>query len=211
MKCGYSFSLRAIQLLLILCIFYIPTHTCKAEPPTKIGVILPLTGELALFGEKVRRGIELAASDGQGEFDLIFEDSASSPVKAVTAFQKLTSIDSVKFIIGPAGPGETLAVAPLAVRKRVTLIAISLCDPRFRLYSVLFCTYPAIREQVSSLFAEFGIGRKLVSTMAVLVEESEIGDSYFDLLSTPAKESGIQLVFAVLTVDHNTAEHAMLL
>jgi len=52
------------------------------ESSAEIGVIIPLSGDLALFGEKLRQGIELAAERFPGRVKLHFEDMQNSNAAA---------------------------------------------------------------------------------------------------------------------------------
>jgi len=90
----------------------------------KIGVILPLSGKLAIAGEQVKRGILLAEDIINKEnLTLIFEDSKGDPKEAITAFTKLIDVDNVKVVIGPFTSGEVLATAPIAQEKKIILMA----------------------------------------------------------------------------------------
>lgn len=94
----------------------------------KVGVILPLSGELASLGESCKNSINLSygkLSFGQQQkIKLIFEDDQFDPKNTVAAFQKLTEIDQVNLVIcftsGPCG-----AIAPIAEEKQIPLIAIA--------------------------------------------------------------------------------------
>ncbi len=78
-----------------------------------IGVMLPLTGKYARFGEQALRGIRLALS--ALEFDkyitLRVEDTASDGAMAVKAYRQLAD-ESVNIIVGPLIAETTEAIAP---------------------------------------------------------------------------------------------------
>jgi hypothetical protein len=93
-------------------------------PQIKIGVIAPLTGPFADYGEEVRKGVEAGIGSDQG-VQLIFEDEKCDPKTAVSAFQKLASVDHVKFIIGPGCGSPQEAVAPLLAENRVIMFVPS--------------------------------------------------------------------------------------
>ena len=108
-------------------IWYGISEKLMKKDSVKIGVILPLSGQLAVAGEQVKRGILLAEEiinrkEGKN-LTLIFEDSKGNPKEAVTAFTKLIEIDKVKAVIGPFTSGEVLATAPIAQEKKIILIA----------------------------------------------------------------------------------------
>lgn len=100
----------------------------------KIGVILPLTGGLANFGETVLNGIQLAVDEFEEKLAprsilLVTEDSQGEPSKAVSAFNRLHHVEGVEFIIGDLTSSATLAMAPLALKDQVLLISPTASNP----------------------------------------------------------------------------------
>jgi len=86
-------------------------------PTLKIGVVLPLTGALAVFGEDMVRAARLAADDVNAQggihgrfIELVVEDSQTNPSAAREAAWRLISEDNVSAIIGGAGSAESLAI-----------------------------------------------------------------------------------------------------
>lgn len=95
----------------------------------KVGVIAPLSGNAAQYGEETQRilAATLADINANGGYkgsdvELIFEDGKCSGSDAVTAFQKLVDIDGVDAII-PFCSSESLAIAPLT--ESVQMLAVS--------------------------------------------------------------------------------------
>jgi ABC-type branched-subunit amino acid transport system substrate-binding protein len=80
---------------------------------TNVGVIIPLTGDFARYGEKVRIGIQ---SVDPGSVNYIYEDEGCNPKLAVSSHQKLTAADDVKIYIGPWCGSPQTAVASLLPR-----------------------------------------------------------------------------------------------
>ena len=111
--------------------------SCKPEGGTgsntiRIGAVLPLTGSLAPYGKWSQNAIELATDDlrraGQA-IEVIVEDSRSSPKDAVSAFNKLQSVNKVPVIIGFIGSSEALACAPIANETRTVLFSSAAASP----------------------------------------------------------------------------------
>ena len=116
----------------------------------KIGVILPLTGPGAPYGQAEREGIELAINqfnaggvvNGKRKIRLIIEDSKTEPASGVSAINKLIQLDKVKVVIGDLASSVTLAMAPIAESHKVLLITPGASNPKisdagdyiFRLY-----------------------------------------------------------------------------
>jgi len=94
----------------------------------KIGVILPLSGDLASLGENSKNGALLAYQElterQKEKIQLIFEDDHFDPKSTVSAFNKLINIDEASLIIC-ATSGPCSAIAPLAEQSQVPLIAVA--------------------------------------------------------------------------------------
>lgn len=104
------------------------THTEDKEKTLKIGVITPLSGNAAVYGEETQKILsetlqKINAEGGYNNQDveLIYEDGKCSGSDSVTAFQKLVDIDKVDFIM-PWCSNESLAVAPLATEYKVLTV-----------------------------------------------------------------------------------------
>ena len=96
----------------------------------KVGVILPLTGIAADYGEAIRNSILMAIADEQQSFsnvEFIFEDAMYDNVMAIQAFNKLKDLDKVDLLY-IWGVTFCQAVVPLALKYQIPFIAQSV-DP----------------------------------------------------------------------------------
>ncbi len=91
----------------------------KSEGPVKIGVLAPLSGIAADYGEEIRKGIMAADAPG---VEFVFEDEKCDSAPALSAFKKLTELDKVSYIIGPACGAPQEVVAPLVKAKDMVVI-----------------------------------------------------------------------------------------
>lgn len=97
----------------------------------KIGAILMLTGDLAMIGQEMQRGIELAVDDintrggvNGRKIDVIYEDSGFlSKEKTVTAAYKLIDIDKVDAIIIDT-VNAAKPIAPLVQENKIPMIVV---------------------------------------------------------------------------------------
>ncbi|RLL52707.1 penicillin-binding protein activator [Mariprofundus sp. EBB-1] len=78
-----------------------------------IGVLLPLSGKYARFGEQALRGVRmaLAATEFDQYITLRVEDTGSNAETAIKAYRKLAN-ESVNIIVGPLLAETTEAIAP---------------------------------------------------------------------------------------------------
>ncbi|MCB0318575.1 MAG: ABC transporter substrate-binding protein [Bdellovibrionales bacterium] len=82
---------------------------CIAEE-YNVGLIAPLTGDFARYGEKIADSVNKATPEG---FKLLTEDEACTGRVAITSYNKLSKVDNVKFYLGPWCGSPQLSVAPL--------------------------------------------------------------------------------------------------
>ena len=97
----------AMLLSIVAIILLITACDRRVEVP-KVGVIVPVSGDFASFGEQVAKAVEDA---NHGRVQVIIEDEQCDSTKAANAYKKLTEIDAVKYIIGPGcgSPQEVVA------------------------------------------------------------------------------------------------------
>ena len=115
-----------VVVVVALAIVLIVTQTKKEPEEIKIGVIAPFSGPAGMWGEQLRKGIELALSELNTNekklIHLIYEDSEADPRKAVSALQKLIAANKIQVVIGPLSSTEVLATAPIAEKSKVVLL-----------------------------------------------------------------------------------------
>lgn len=116
--------------LTLAALFCVAGCSKKSDDSIKIGGVFPLTGAVSVYGVECKNGIDLAIDEinAAGGVDgkqivLISEDDEGNPDKCVNAFQKLTTKDGVKFIIGSLTSGCTKAMTQRAQAMKVLQIA----------------------------------------------------------------------------------------
>ena len=90
-----------VAVLVIWGIYSISTEESPSkisEESIKVGVILPLSGSDAYFGEQLRKGLELADKKDDS-VEMIIEDFGSDVSKAPTAVSKLININNIDILL----------------------------------------------------------------------------------------------------------------
>ena len=109
------------KLLIITASLLICFSTVHAERTIKIGVILPLTGDMAAVGSACRDAVQMALKDSENtnhnKYKIIFEDDRLQPNEVAKVAQKLISLDKVSGIISTWSYGGRI-VAPMAERAK---------------------------------------------------------------------------------------------
>lgn len=122
---------RLATIVIAICIAaFSPSSSIIADPMSekKIGILLSLTGDFAIFGQEAKRGALVALDEikaaGHSAPELIFEDDKCLPADAVRGFNKLIKVDRVPIVVGPGCTGGIMSVGPLAQAARVTHLAL---------------------------------------------------------------------------------------
>ena len=127
-KIYLAIGIAAVVLIAAISMFSMP----KGEGTIKIGVSLPLSGNLAIIGEPMKAAIDLAVEDAnlktdKYNYEVIYEDDQFSPSKALSAVQKLINVDKVDFLI-TAGSPVGMAVGPIAEENELIHFGIASAD-----------------------------------------------------------------------------------
>ncbi|MCC7305135.1 MAG: ABC transporter substrate-binding protein [Alphaproteobacteria bacterium] len=98
------------------------------KPVVKIGVTLPLTGDLAFMGEGVRNAVTLAKAnlpaDTKFDYEVVFEDDMLEAKKTAAAVNKMISADKVDALIS-LGSGSGGVTSPVAEHNKVLHFGIA--------------------------------------------------------------------------------------
>lgn len=120
----------SVVVVVALAIIFFVTQTKREPEVIKIGASLPLTGEIASYGQRAKRGIEIALQEINNKggingrkIQVIFEDDRNDPKTAVSIITKFATVDKVPVVIGSAGSTLSLAMAPIANENRIVLLS----------------------------------------------------------------------------------------
>ncbi len=126
--------------------------------PVRIGLILPLTGAHAQTAAAMRNAATLSyddlAQDTQRKIELVFEDDQLDAAKAISAFNKLVSVDKVQAVVTFGGQ-SVAAIAPLAARSGVAIIALTADSSLVRGRPFVFQHWLSSEEQANAIFKVF--------------------------------------------------------
>jgi ABC-type branched-subunit amino acid transport system substrate-binding protein len=159
----------------------------------RIGLIVPLSGELSVYGNMVLKGVELAVEEENRErevkISLIIKDSQGKAEQAAKAVQQLITEERVIGIIGPVLSKSAKASGELANRLHTPMItptASAQGIPELGPYVFRNCI---TSTQVARSIAQFAIDKMCLKEFAVLypknsygIEFKNIFCAYVDLL-----------------------------
>jgi len=109
-----------------------PQNTTSNPTPQglKIGVLLPVTGDLSAFGQPMVKAIDMAIETANScggvlgqPVQVIKEDDRTSETAGAEAMNKLATIDKVGGVVGAFGSGISSAALAVAVPNQVVMVS----------------------------------------------------------------------------------------
>lgn len=110
------------------------TNNNNSTTPISLGVIIPLTGNSALYGTEAYQGLLLAENEFEQQHGNIFtlhvEDHQGDTKQAVAAYHKLKELNTISGVITGMSP-SSLAIAPLANQDQIVQMAVFSSTPKY--------------------------------------------------------------------------------
>jgi branched-chain amino acid transport system substrate-binding protein len=154
-----------------------PTPAAAQQAPVKVGVLLPLTGGVAVVGKGELNGMKLRLKELNNEIagrkvELIVEDAEGKPDVAVTKARKLVERDRVDIVFGPLLSHVVAAVQDYIGQKGVPQIIVVSQPPENAKYpTTLVAGWHAV--QIGRLFGQYAY-RKLGHRKLLIVSSNYV-------------------------------------
>ncbi|MDD6143685.1 MAG: ABC transporter substrate-binding protein [bacterium] len=203
-------KLVAIVLTLALAMsFAIPA---MAADTIKIGVIGPLTGGAAIYGNAVANAAKIAADEinalGGMQLEIDAQDDEHDPEKSINAYN--TTLDSGSLVIvGCVTSGPCAAVASQAYEDRIFMLtpsasSVDVIADKDNVYQVCF-TDPA----QGAASADYIAGKGLAKKVAVIYNNGDVySTGIYQTFEAKAAEVGLEIV-AVSTFTDDTTDFSV--
>lgn len=177
------------------------TGTVMAED-IKVGIVLPLTGKLAKFGEIEQKSFLMAVDEintaggikGK-KIDLIIEDTTGKPDIGRSAIEKLISKDRAVIVGGGYSSSVTWASVAVAQQRKIPFLVNTGSADRIteKGWEYIFRLNPPVSEYPKAL-ASFLKKIGSVKTAVILYENSLFGQSGAKKFVQMCKRSGIKVL-----------------
>lgn len=177
-----------------------------------IGAVLPLTGDLASYGQNARDGIMLYAEqvNASGGIDgrtvtVLFEDTAGQPSQAVSALKKLLTVNRAIAVIGGISSSTTLAMAPVANNNKVVLLSPAASAPGVTdAGSFVYRVWPSDVFE-SGRMAEY-VMENDIQKIAVLYVNNDYGKAMVDSFKSALGDAAGDVVIAEDNFDPDSTD-----
>jgi branched-chain amino acid transport system substrate-binding protein len=143
----------------------------------KIGVIGPMSGEAAAYGEETKNILdyglvslnERAAEMGY-EFELLFEDGGCNGSDSSNSLQKLHDVDGVTFVLGGECSSESLGIVPLLEENDMFAVSALSSSPELIDISPRYHSFSYSDDSVGLAAAELMNGYERI---AIITEQAD--------------------------------------
>lgn len=167
----------------------------------EIGMLAPLTGPGARFGESQRNGVQLAADEinaaggiGGKSIKLTIEDTKTEPPTAVTAFTRLSSNKNILAIIGSAASLDVPAYLPQVDRAGIPHLVPVAVLPKITEFGSKYTFRSALNDKIAAQkMAGFVLNTLHAKKIALLIEDSAFGETGL-MFADEAKRLGQQML-----------------
>lgn len=173
-----------------------------AQDSIKVGIILPLTGGQAAFGEIEKNSFEMAVEEINAaggikgkKLELIFEDDTGKPEVARSAAEKLINKDKVVMLGGGYGSSETFAIAGVAQQSRMPFLVNTGSADKIteQKWEYVFRLNPPASDYPEGL-ESFLTEVVKPQTAAILFEDSNFGTSSSQSFEETCQRLGIKVL-----------------
>lgn len=146
-------------------------HAAVSE--VKVGVILPLTGDKATFGQESLNGLKLAlekAGKDAPQVQLKVEDTQGTPSGSAAAVNKLISTDRVNVIIGEVASSNTIAASTAAQSAKIPLMTHASTNDTITVGKDFISRICFVDSFQGAVMAKFAVTTLKAKTAAILVD-----------------------------------------
>lgn len=158
------------------------TNQKKDQNVVKIGALLSLSGDIAEYGQRVKKGVDLAVEEinahngiKEKKIEIIYEDTKGSPKEGVNGVQKLLTNKDIHIIIGTISSSVTLAVEPITTKNKVLLFSPAASSPKLSGISKYFFRNWTSDDLEAAVLADYTFDKLKISNVAVLYVNNDYG------------------------------------
>src|SRR3989338_4056541 len=172
----------------------------QSSEPIKLGLLLPLTGEAASWGQNALAGATLAANEinsqggiGGRKIELVAEDDKCS-ADSVSAIQKLINVDQVTGVIGPICSASGGTALPIAESNGVPVVIVAASAPKLTEGEYIFRVYPSdsFQGKEAANFIYNTLGKKKI---AIVYVKNDWGEGIKNVFAPTFRQLGGEVIY----------------
>ncbi|MCF8034017.1 MAG: ABC transporter substrate-binding protein [Desulfarculaceae bacterium] len=174
------------KMLLMLGALVLCAGTALAAELVRLGVVFPMTGPAAVYGQNGIKGLKLAQENRPTVLGrpvkLMIVDNKSDKVEATNAANRVIQKDEVCALIGCLTSSNSLAAAPVAEKAKVPMLSPWATNPlvtQKKEYVFRICFIDPFQGAVAAKFARENLKAKTVALMIDISQDYSVGIAGF--------------------------------
>lgn len=199
-------KVRIIALIMVAMMLFSALAGCSksggSDESIKIGLIGPLTGEVAAYGLAVENAVNLYINQlnedggiGGRKIEIISYDDKHDATEATNAYNKLVTSDEVVAIIGAVTSKPCLAVAQLSVADNIPMMTPTATHEDVTSFGNNMFRSCFLDPYQGSMMANFAYNELGASTAAVIYNNSDAySTGLYEAFVAKAGELGLEIV-----------------
>ena len=197
---------KSVLLVLIsVCILFVGCNNDGSSDKIKVGVLMPLTGDMAFLGQSFANAMLMNADTSKVE--LFIQDSKGEPKTAISVVNQLISTKHVDVVVSLM-PSVSETINPILQAKGITHFVFAF-SPDITNADNVIKQYPSsdVEDEELLAYAE-SKGAKSIAFLRHIISDAE--DAYKSIVLPRSKEMGITVFdepFEENTKDFNSLSH----
>lgn len=181
----------------------------QAADPVEVGVVIPLSGAMALSGQNIQRSIDIAVDDinrnggikslGGAPLKMVYADTTTDPSAAANVVSRLMGSRHLTALQGAYGSSITIAATGVSERQHMPFLTMSFSDSVInRGYKYVFQVVDTASRMGKAqlqhtLEMAKRAGAEPISAIAIVFEDTAYGKSQAESIKQVADEMGIKV------------------
>jgi len=204
---------KLVAMMLVLAMAVTFASAAVAEEALKIGVIGPMTGGAAVYGNAVAYGAQVAAAEinalGGMQIELDVQDDENDPEKGINAYNVVLD-NGANMILGTVTTAPCVAVAAQAYEERIFMLtpsasSLDVINGKDNAFQVCF-NDPGQGVAAAEMIAAKGMGTKI----GVIYNNADVySTGIYQAFETKAKELGLEIVAVTTFASDDNADFSV--
>ncbi len=203
--------MNKIKLLLLVIITSVLLSQCQnAENNNfRVGVIIPLTGPVATYGQDLKKGIDIAF-ETESDFNVFYEDDKANAAVGITAMKKLHDFDKINYFIGCATTTVSIAIAEEAQKQQSLLVVpIATGNTIKDIGEFIFMSSPRNEKQAIAAF-DYAYNKLDKTKIGIIFQKNSYGTELSQKFIKEMKKMNLEPVFVEGFQDARTQSRTIL-
>lgn len=191
---SFAFARRVVQTVTAVAVVGMGSAFAATPKEVPVGVILPMTGDAATFGQESLNGLKLAMDKIGKEapkLNLIVEDTQGTPKGSAAAINKLITTSKVPVVIGEVKSTDTIAASAAAQEAKIPLMTHASTNDTITVGKDFISRICFVDSFQGEVMARFALNDLKAKTAIILVDsDSDYSRGLRDSFNAAFSKSG---------------------